>query len=121
MAKGRSAELWIKVNLPGIGQIGPGKVELLRRIGEHASISAAARSMSMSYRRAWLLVEEMNGLFQEPVVATWIGGKTRGGAALTAFGVKLIASYDAMVQRSDRANRAALEELARSASRSREA
>jgi molybdate transport system regulatory protein len=73
--------------------------------------------MSMSYRRAWLLVDELNKLFARPLVAKWMGGKSRGGASLTRFGEKLIRSYDTVVQRSDRANRALLNELWRSASR----
>ena len=80
MAKGASAKLWIKLTLPGVGQVGPGKVELLRKIGEHQSMAAAARAMRMSYRRAWLLVDEMNKLFAQPVVAKWQGGRSKGGA-----------------------------------------
>lgn len=114
-----NAELWIKLTLPGVGQIGPGKVELLRKIGEHQSIAAAARSMDMSYRRAWLLVDEMNGLFEQPVVAKWQGGRSKGGASLTKFGEKLIASYDKLVDRSNSANRQLLNEITRSAGRQR--
>ena len=115
MTKPPSARLWIKLNLPGIGQVGPGKIELLRQIREHESISGAARAMSMSYRRAWLLVAELNGLFAEPVVAAWAGGKARGGAALTPLGEKLIASYDQVVVEAERANRAILNDIGRSA------
>ena len=92
MTRPAAAKLWIKLTLPGSGQIGPGKVELLREIRECQSISAAARAMGMSYRRAWLLVDEMNKLFAEPLVAKWQGGKSRGGASLTPFGEKLVAS-----------------------------
>jgi molybdate transport system regulatory protein len=109
------AQLWIKLTLPGIGQIGPGKIELLRRIGEHQSIAAAARAMDMSYRRAWLLVDEMNRLFDRPVVAKWQGGKSKGGASLTKFGERLIASYDILVRRSNEVNRKLLTEMGHSA------
>ena len=67
MAKADTAALWVKLRLPGAGQIGPGKIDLLRRIGEQHSISAAARAMDMSYRRAWLLVDEINKLFDQLV------------------------------------------------------
>ena len=87
-APGRDAavKLWIRLTLPGSGQIGPGNIELLRRIHEHQSISAAARAMSMSYRRAWLLVDDMNAAFARPVVAKWMGGRAHGGATLTPTG-----------------------------------
>ena len=117
MTKNQSVHLWIKLSLPGAGEIGPGKIELLRLIREHESISAAARAMHMSYRRAWLLVEELNHQFSRPLVAKWVGGKTRGGASLTKFGEKLIGSYDAVVAQSERANRVLLNDLWRSASR----
>ena len=104
-------KLWIRLTLPGIGDIGPGKIELLRKIREHQSISAAAREMDMSYRRAWLLVDDLNSVFRQPVVAKWMGGRSRGGATLTPTGEKLVASYDAVVKRADSANRALLKEL----------
>ncbi|HEX5419278.1 MAG TPA: transcriptional regulator [Gammaproteobacteria bacterium] len=95
--KNRGPELWIKLTLPGVGQIGPGKIELLRRIEDERSISAAARSMGMSYRRAWLLVDELNRLFNAPVVVTHVGGSMRGGASVAPLGAKLIRSYDEIV------------------------
>jgi molybdate transport system regulatory protein len=104
-------KLWIRLKLPGIGDIGPGKIELLRKIREHQSISAAAREMNMSYRRAWLLVDDLNAVFRQPVVAKWMGGSSRGGATLTPTGERLVESYDAVVERADSANRALLDEL----------
>ena len=118
MAKIRTRiKLWIRLTLPGVGQIGPGKIELLREIREHQSISAAARKMNMSYRRAWLLVDDLNAAFRRPVVMKWIGGKSRGGATLTPMGEKLVESYDALVERAASANRALLDELAQLAAR----
>jgi molybdate transport system regulatory protein len=112
MASSRAqVKLWIRFVLPGAGQIGPGKIELLRKIREHRSISAAAREMNMSYRRAWLLVDDLNTAFRRPVVVKWMGGSSRGGAKLTPTGEKLVASYDAVVARADSANRAVLDEL----------
>lgn len=116
MAKGEHAELWIKLSLPGVGQVGPGKMELLRQIDEHRSMAAAARAMRMSYRRAWLLVDELNGMFAEPVVSKWQGGRSKGGASLTAFGRKLVNDYARLVERSNEINRELLDELERQTS-----
>lgn len=65
---------------------GPGKADLLDLIGQHGSISAAARVMGMSYRRAWLLVDEMNQTFRHPLVESLRGGVQGGGARLTDEG-----------------------------------
>jgi len=76
--------------------IGPGKAQLIALIDSTGSISAAARQLDMSYRRAWLLVEALNSSFAEPVVLTAIGGKRGGGAEVTAFGKVVIAQFRAM-------------------------
>ncbi len=65
---------------------GPGKADLLDLIGQHGSISAAARIMGMSYRRAWVLVDEMNQTFRNPLVKSVRGGPQGGGAQLTKDG-----------------------------------
>ncbi|HUS53497.1 MAG TPA: LysR family transcriptional regulator [Thermohalobaculum sp.] len=85
--------LWIKIDFAGRGQIGPGKIRLLRGIAEHRSIAAAARAMEMSYRRAWLLVDQMNKTFGQPVVETHTGGSARGGAELTSLGAEIVGRY----------------------------
>ena len=110
-------ELWIRVTLPGLAHIGPGKAELLRQIRECQSISGAARAMKMSYRRAWLLVEEMNKAFRQPVVVKWLGGRSAGGATLTPTGEKVVAIYERVVAQAESANRALLDELATIAAR----
>ena len=74
--------------------IGPGKADLLRAVADTGSISAAARAMRMSYRRAWLLVHTMNSCFAEPLVDAVKGGPTGGGAELTAMGRDVLALYD---------------------------
>ena len=79
--------------------MGPGKADLLRAIGETGSISAAARKMEMSYRRAWLLVDTMNQAFKSPVVVTLTGGKAGGGAAVTEFGREVLQRYSAMEEK----------------------
>lgn len=76
--------------------IGPGKAELVERIAATGSISAAARAMGMSYRRAWQLVEAMNRACREPVVITAVGGKRGGGAEVTPFGRRLVRLFRAM-------------------------
>jgi molybdate transport system regulatory protein len=76
--------------------MGPGKAQLVALIAETGSISAAARRMGMSYRRAWQLVEAVNGSFNQPVVLTAVGGKRGGGAIVTDFGKRLIERYHAM-------------------------
>lgn len=74
-------------------RLGPGKVRLLEMIDDLGSISAAARKMGMSYRRAWLLVEESNCLFAEPLVESVAGGPGGGGARLTKLGKRMIQAY----------------------------
>ena len=76
--------------------IGPGKADLLEAIAKTGSISAAARSMKMSYRRAWLLIDTMNRCFRKPVVDTATGGKGGGGAQITNFGKTVLRAYRAM-------------------------
>jgi molybdate transport system regulatory protein len=73
--------------------IGPGKVALLEAIVEAGSITAAAKALGMSYRRAWLLIDSMNQMFKLPVVDAATGGKHGGGARVTATGLKMIECY----------------------------
>jgi molybdate transport system regulatory protein len=87
------AKLSLRVVLAPSGAVGPGKIRLLESVDATGSISAAGRSMNMSYRRAWLLIDELNHLFRQPVVATRLGGATGGGAELTAFGKQLVRHY----------------------------
>lgn len=73
--------------------MGPGKADLLDAIAAHGSISAAARAMGMSYRRAWLLVDTMNRCWREPLVETTPGSAHGGGARVTAFGDTVLRQY----------------------------
>lgn len=93
--------------------IGPGKARLLELVQEHRSIAAAGRAMGMSYRRAWLLVDEMNHCFDEPVVRAQHGGRDGGGAALTAFGQTLVDHYRAIEKEAEHATRKRLAALRR--------
>ena len=73
--------------------VGVGKVELLEAIAHTGSISQAAREMRMSYRRAWLLLDDMNLSFDHPVAHASVGGRGGGGVVLTSFGSGLVAGY----------------------------
>ena len=77
-------------------RLGPGKAELLEQIGAQGSIAAAGRTMGMSYKRAWSLIDEMNRAFAQPVVLSARGGAGHGGAVLTDTGRALIAHYRAL-------------------------
>lgn len=76
--------------------LGPGKAELLEAITRTGSISAAGKSMGMSYRRAWMLVDVMNRCFKGQLVETAKGGSHGGGARLTPLGADMLAQYRAM-------------------------
>jgi|SRR5579863_440087 len=85
--------LTVRIDFGSAGAIGPGKIRLLEAIHKTGSISQAGRSLRMSYRRAWLLVDDLNRCFHEPVVTTQPGGTRGGGAALTRFGRQLVKKY----------------------------
>lgn len=76
--------------------IGPGKVALLEAVAETGSISAAARQLEMSYRRAWVLVDEINRCLGKPAVVTAAGGSRGGGSELTDTGKEVIQRYRAI-------------------------
>ena len=88
--------LMLRVVAAGAPAMGPGKAELIERIAQTGSISAAARAMGMSYRRAWQLVEALNAAYKEPVVVTAIGGRRGGGASVTPYGKRLAAQFRSM-------------------------
>ena len=73
--------------------MGPGKADLLEAIDREGSIAAAGRALGMSYRRSWLLVDEMNRCFREKLVETLNGGGRERGARLTDTGRKMLAAY----------------------------
>jgi len=97
--------------------IGPGKVDLLEAIAETQSITAAAKSIGMSYRRAWMLVDQINASLRQPAVASAKGGEHGGGSRLTSVGEDLIACYRRIEARAAEAcadDMAALLELVKS-------
>lgn len=85
--------LTLRILAGGDPAMGPGKARLVSLIEATGSISAAAREMGMSYRRAWLLVEALNASFTEPVITTATGGKRGGGAVVTDFGKRIVDAY----------------------------
>lgn len=91
----RSASLCVRLRIDvcPASSIGPGKIGLLEHIEACGSLSEAARELGMSYRRAWLLLDDLNHAFAHPVTTASIGGAGGGGARLTEFGRKLIAAY----------------------------
>lgn len=80
--------------------IGPGKADILEAIDREGSISAAGRALGMSYRRAWLLVDEMNRCFREKVIETQKGGSTEQGARLTDLGRLVLEAYRSLEEQS---------------------
>jgi molybdate transport system regulatory protein len=90
------ARLTIRVDLGRGGALGPGKIRLLELIHDRGSISEAGRAMNMSYRRAWLLVDNLNRSFRRPVVSKQTGGRQGGGARLTPWGRRLVERYRAI-------------------------
>jgi molybdate transport system regulatory protein len=85
--------LSIRIDFGKGKQIGPGKIALLELIAENGSLVKAAKEMGMSYRRAWLLVQDLNACFEGPCVTSQTGGAKGGGAVLTAFGNSLVKDY----------------------------
>ena len=83
--------------------MGPGKAELIERIAETGSISAAARAMRMSYRRAWQLVEALNRDYRRRVIDTATGGRRGGGARVTPFGKQILALFRSMEEKASAA------------------
>ena len=94
-------------------RLGPGKIQLLELVDRHGSISEAARMMEMSYRRAWLLIAELNQGFRHPVVSAQTGGKGGGHAGLTDFGREIISRYHAIEAEARAAAAPHLEALAK--------
>ena len=88
--------LSIRVDLGACGSLGPGKIALMEHISKHGSITTAGKEMGMSYRRAWLLVDEINHIFREPLVETQMGGSGGGGARLTKLGRDVVGRYRAI-------------------------
>ena len=95
-AKEVADSIRLRVQIAPNVAFGPGKADLLDGIRDTGSIAAAGRRMHMSYKRAWQLVEELNRLFDVPLVAASKGGSGGGGAQLTPTGEDVLARYRRM-------------------------
>lgn len=96
---GARASLHLRIDLGDERSIGPGKIRLLELINETGSISAAGRALAMSYRQAWLLVDELNRMCREPVVVAQTGGGGGGGTIVTEAGNDIVRLYRALERR----------------------
>jgi molybdate transport system regulatory protein len=105
--------LTLRVDLGPKQSIGPGKMRLLDAVAETGSISSAGRALGMSYRRAWMLIDDLNSSFRKKVVSTTLGGKEGGGAKLTPFGEELVKRYRAIEQSATKATKTHVAFLAR--------
>ncbi|MFT3664087.1 winged helix-turn-helix domain-containing protein [Piscinibacter sp.] len=101
----------MRINDGDVIAIGPGKIALLEAIERCGSITAAAKSLDMSYRRAWMLIDEMNHALKTPAVDSAKGGSAGGGSALTASGRELIALYRRIEETAAQAARADIRKL----------
>jgi len=87
------AQFHLRLDKGHLKAVGPGKIALLEAIMETGSISAAARHLKMSYRRAWLLVDDLNHQLRHPAVYRETGGKNGGSSQVTPAGEKLVRLY----------------------------
>jgi len=85
--------LRLRLHLGRSVMVGPGKADLLAAVAATGSITAAGRTMGMSYKRAWLLVDTMNRCFHGPLVAAAKGGAGGGSARLTPAGERVLTLY----------------------------
>jgi molybdate transport system regulatory protein len=108
MEKERESTPRLRILMGAAVALGPGKADLLDAVDQAGSISAAARAMGMSYRRAWILIEAVNRDFKEPLVETSAGGSGGGGARVTAAGHEALRRYRAM---EDKATKAVKKEI----------
>jgi molybdate transport system regulatory protein len=98
-----TAAVSVRLRFDDDARLGPGKIALLEALARTGSLAAAGRDMGMSYRRAWLLIDSLNRMFDEPVVIASPGGANGGGAALGPLGTELVSAYRAMEAETERA------------------
>ncbi|HKQ12259.1 MAG TPA: hypothetical protein VJT80_02430 [Steroidobacteraceae bacterium] len=93
MAKRETPTIRVRIDLSPDSALGPGKISLLEHIESSGSLSKAARELGMSYRRAWLLLDDINGMFNDPATTASVGGSGGGGARLTDLGREIVKAY----------------------------
>lgn len=94
MAYEIKCRIWIERD--GLTVLGQGRVQLLEAIAEQGSLSAGAKSIGMSYKKAWRLLDEMNKSAEAPLVETAVGGKDGGGAQLTDLGLQMVKAFNSI-------------------------
>jgi molybdate transport system regulatory protein len=105
------ARLSIRIDLGSETALGPGKARLLELVDTEGSIRAAAAAMGMSYRRAWLLLQDIEATMGAPVIAAATGGVKGGGASLTKLGRAVVDQYRKIEERATRSVDAELRTL----------
>jgi len=108
-----SGVLKLRIKLCSFAALGPGKADLLESIARTGSITAAAKDLGMSYRRAWMLVDEMNRAFKDPVVSASFGGAKGGGASLTPTGKAVLDLFRQVEKKAEAAIESELEAIER--------
>ena len=93
--------------------IGPGKIALIEAIAKTGSITSAAKSLDMSYRRAWLLLDDLNRALKKPAVDSAKGGPHGGGSQVTEAGLQLVALYRGIEAKAAQTCRAEMSRLMR--------
>lgn len=100
MKKSLRVRCWIEVD--GEKFFGPGPLELLERVGRTGSIAKAAKTMGMSYKKAWEMVNDLNSRGTKPYVVSRKGGQKGGGAELTDSARKMLHAYGKLDRQLDR-------------------
>jgi molybdate transport system regulatory protein len=108
--KRQTAAVAIELRFPNGGALGPDDIALIDMIRKDRSIIGASRSLGVSYRKCWLVVDALNRCFESPVVATF-PGRRNGGAEITQFGERLVALYRSIERHAETSSRKSLEEL----------
>ena len=106
-----SARISLRIDFDAGRRLGPGKVALLEAIHRTGSISAAGRDMKMAYRKAWLLVDELNRMFSRPLVEAQPGGRSGGGTRLTRMGEEVVDLYREAERQMNRSAASVLDRL----------
>ena len=88
-----ATRLVLRIDFDTGRRLGPGKIALLEAIGRTGSIAAAGREFGMGYRRAWLLADELNRIFDKPLLEAHGGGRNGGGASLRQLGERVVTLY----------------------------
>lgn len=104
-----------RVDLAPRCSLGPGKIALLEAIAEKGSLTQAAASLGMSYRYAWLLLEDLRKSFSDEVTRATVGGRRGGGVELTEFGRALVRRYHLASRRIEAVARSTFAPLVRKA------